>query len=51
MLDETKVPLLVEWGKHFLAADFVKQVLPSVERVEEFARILQTTIWNVDSAN
>ncbi|XP_078154214.1 putative glutathione S-transferase GSTU6 isoform X4 [Carex rostrata] len=48
LLDETKVPLLVEWEKRFLTADFVKRVLPSVERVEEIAR---ATIWNIDSAN
>ncbi|KAF3340817.1 putative glutathione S-transferase GSTU6 [Carex littledalei] len=51
LVDETTVPLLVEWEKRFLAADFVKRVLPSVERIEELARMLRATIWNVDSAN
>ena len=48
LLDETKVPLLVEWEKRFLTVDFVKRVIPSVERVEKIAR---ATIWNIDSAN
>jgi len=51
LLDETKMPLLIEWQKRFLAEDFVKRVLPSVERVEELARIVRATIWNVDSVN
>ncbi|XP_078154217.1 putative glutathione S-transferase GSTU6 isoform X1 [Carex rostrata] len=49
LLDETKMPLLVEWEKRFLAVDFVKFVLPSVERIEEYARMLQATSWKVAS--
>ncbi|KAJ1693408.1 hypothetical protein LUZ63_010106 [Rhynchospora breviuscula] len=40
LLDETKIPSLTEWGNRFLAADCVKKVLPSVERVEALARML-----------
>ncbi|XP_078154215.1 putative glutathione S-transferase GSTU6 isoform X5 [Carex rostrata] len=43
LLDEMKMPLLIEWEKHFLAADIVKHVLPSVERVEELARMLRAS--------
>jgi glutathione S-transferase len=43
MLDETKVPLLVQWVKHFLELEFVKSVLPSVDKAEEYARHLQAT--------
>lgn len=51
LLDKTKIPLLVDWEKRFLAVDFMKRVLPSVERVEELARMLRAKIWNVASAN
>ncbi|XP_078151461.1 putative glutathione S-transferase GSTU6 [Carex rostrata] len=51
LLDETKMPLLVEWEKRFLAADFVKRVIPSVERVEQHVRVRRATIWNVTSVN
>ncbi|KAJ3690409.1 hypothetical protein LUZ61_019573 [Rhynchospora tenuis] len=51
LLDETKMPLLVEWGKRFLAVDCAKKSLPSVERLEKHARGLQVTIWKVVSAN
>jgi len=47
LLEATKMPLLVEWEKRFLASDFVKSSLPSVERVEEYAR----NRWNIASAN
>jgi glutathione S-transferase len=50
LLDETKVPLLVQWANRFLELDFVKSLLPSVERVEEFGRGLQATGWKVDSS-
>jgi len=45
LLDETKMPLLVQWVKHFLELEFVKSVLPSVDKVEEYARHLQATRW------
>jgi glutathione S-transferase len=51
LLDETKIPLLIEWEKHFLAVDFVKRLLPSVERLEELARMVRATKWNVASVN
>jgi glutathione S-transferase len=50
LLDETKVPLLVQWVKHFLELEFVKSVLPSVEKVEEYVRHLQATRWKVTTA-
>ncbi|KAJ3690405.1 hypothetical protein LUZ61_019569 [Rhynchospora tenuis] len=50
LLDETKVPLLAEWEKSFLAADCAKKFLPSVERVEEYVRELLVTKWKVTSA-
>ncbi|XP_078175807.1 putative glutathione S-transferase GSTU6 isoform X4 [Carex rostrata] len=50
LLDETEIPLLMEWVKRFLAVDFVKSIMPNVERVEKFGRVLQATIWKVDSA-
>jgi len=50
LLDETKIPLLMEWVKRFFVVDFVKSILPNVERVEEFGRALQATKWKVDSA-
>ncbi|XP_078175849.1 putative glutathione S-transferase GSTU6 isoform X9 [Carex rostrata] len=49
LLDETKIPLLMEWVKHFLAIDFMKSILPDVERVAEYGRELQATIWKADS--
>ncbi|KAJ3690407.1 hypothetical protein LUZ61_019571 [Rhynchospora tenuis] len=51
LLDETKMPLQVEWEKRFLTADCAKKSLPSVEQLEKFARGLQVTIWKVVSAN
>ncbi|XP_078154220.1 putative glutathione S-transferase GSTU6 isoform X1 [Carex rostrata] len=51
LLDVIKVPFLVEWEKQFLAADFVKSALPSVERLEEYVGVLRATRWNVASAN
>ncbi|KAJ1693411.1 hypothetical protein LUZ63_010109 [Rhynchospora breviuscula] len=51
LLDETKVPLLVDWGKRFLTLDCAKKTLPSVERVEKHARELQVTRWKVATAN
>ncbi|XP_078150048.1 putative glutathione S-transferase GSTU6 [Carex rostrata] len=50
LVDETKVPLLVEWQKRFLDVDFVKFVLPSAERVEEYGRMLQAK-FNIASVN
>ncbi|XP_078175833.1 putative glutathione S-transferase GSTU6 isoform X7 [Carex rostrata] len=50
LLDETKIPLLMEWEKRFLAIDFGKNTLPNVGKVEEYGRLLQATIWKVDSA-
>ncbi|KAJ3690395.1 hypothetical protein LUZ61_019559 [Rhynchospora tenuis] len=44
LLDETKVPLLVEWEKRFLTADYVKKVLPTVERLEEYGRARRANI-------
>ncbi|XP_078154212.1 putative glutathione S-transferase GSTU6 isoform X2 [Carex rostrata] len=51
LFDKTKVPLLVEWEKRFLAADFVKSALPSVEMIEEYMGMLRVTRWKVASAN
>lgn len=45
LLDETKAPLMVEWVKRFLAVDFVKRVIPSMERVEELLKLLLATKW------
>ncbi|KAJ4777305.1 Glutathione S-transferase family protein [Rhynchospora pubera] len=50
LLDETKVPLLMEWVKRFLATDCAKNTLPDVVRVEQYGRELQVTRWNVVSA-
>jgi glutathione S-transferase len=50
LLDETKVPLLGEWAKRFLAVDSMERVLPSVERLQEYVRWLQETRWKVASA-
>ncbi|KAJ3690397.1 hypothetical protein LUZ61_019561 [Rhynchospora tenuis] len=47
LLDETKVPLLMEWVNLFLATDCAKRTLPDVERVEKYGRDLQVTRWNV----
>ncbi|KAJ4803575.1 Glutathione S-transferase family protein [Rhynchospora pubera] len=47
LLDETKVPLLMEWVKRFLATDCAKNTLPDVERVEKYGRDLQVARWNV----
>ncbi|KAJ3690386.1 hypothetical protein LUZ61_019565 [Rhynchospora tenuis] len=47
LLDETKVPLLMEWVNRFLATDCAKRTLPDVERVEKYGRNLQVTTWNV----
>ncbi|KAF3320350.1 hypothetical protein FCM35_KLT22048 [Carex littledalei] len=51
LVDETKMPLLVEWQKHFLALDIVKFVLPSAERVEEYGKRMFRFRFNVASAN
>ncbi|KAJ3690410.1 hypothetical protein LUZ61_019574 [Rhynchospora tenuis] len=51
LLDETMVPLLVEWENRFLAAECAKKTLPSVERVEEHARMLRRTRWEANSSN
>ena len=50
LLDETKIPLLMEWEKRFLAVDFVKDTLPNVEKMEEYGRLLLATTWKVASA-
>jgi glutathione S-transferase len=50
LLDGTKVPLLAEWAKRFLAVDSMERVLPSVERIEEYVRMLKETRWKVTSA-
>ena len=50
LLDETKIPLLMEWVNRFLDIDFVKSIMPNVERVAEVGRMFQATIWKVDSA-
>ncbi|KAJ3690402.1 hypothetical protein LUZ61_019566 [Rhynchospora tenuis] len=47
LLDEIKVPLLMEWVNRFLATDCAKRTLPDVERVEKYGRDLQVTRWNV----
>ncbi|KAJ4777301.1 Glutathione S-transferase family protein [Rhynchospora pubera] len=51
LLDETKVPLLVDWAKRFSTLDCAKKTLPSVDRVEKYARELQVTRWKVATAN
>jgi len=50
LLDETKIPLLMEWVNRFLDIDFVKSILPNVERVAEVGRVFQATIWKDDLA-
>ncbi|XP_078175759.1 putative glutathione S-transferase GSTU6 isoform X2 [Carex rostrata] len=50
LLDKTKIPLLMEWEKRFLAVDFVKNTLPNVEKVVEYGRLLQATTWKVTPA-
>ena len=50
LLDETKIPLLMEWEKRFLTIDFGKNTLPNAEVVEEYLRMLQATTWKVASA-
>ncbi|KAJ3690408.1 hypothetical protein LUZ61_019572 [Rhynchospora tenuis] len=51
LLDEAKVPLLVDWAKRFLALDCAKKTIPTVERIEKYARELQATRWKVSTAN
>ncbi|KAJ4784100.1 Glutathione S-transferase family protein [Rhynchospora pubera] len=41
LLDEAKVPFLVQWEKRILTVDYVNKVLPSVERLEEYGRALR----------
>ncbi|KAJ3681873.1 hypothetical protein LUZ60_014446 [Juncus effusus] len=41
LLDEAKFPKLVEWTERFLSADCVKEVMPEVQKVEEYI----TTTW------
>ncbi|KAJ3682082.1 hypothetical protein LUZ60_014655 [Juncus effusus] len=36
LLDETKFPKLVEWTEQFLSTDCVKEIMPEVEKAEEF---------------
>ncbi|KAJ3690385.1 hypothetical protein LUZ61_019549 [Rhynchospora tenuis] len=43
LLDETKVPLLVEWEKRFLTVDHINKVFPTIERLEEYGRSLRAT--------
>ncbi|KAJ1688413.1 hypothetical protein LUZ63_019803 [Rhynchospora breviuscula] len=38
LFDETVVPLLLEWEKHFIAVDCVNSVMPSVEMVQELVK-------------
>ncbi|KAJ3697457.1 hypothetical protein LUZ61_001162 [Rhynchospora tenuis] len=38
LFDESVVPLLLEWKKHFLAVDFVKSVMPNIDMVEELVK-------------
>ncbi|KAG8366273.1 hypothetical protein BUALT_Bualt17G0059300 [Buddleja alternifolia] len=40
LIDESKIPNLFKWAKHFCADDAVKDVLPETEKLLEFAKVL-----------
>ncbi|XP_031101468.1 glutathione S-transferase U17-like [Ipomoea triloba] len=42
LLDEAKVPGLANWAQDFIADDAVKDVMPSTEKLAEFAKTLFT---------
>ncbi|KAJ3682083.1 hypothetical protein LUZ60_014656 [Juncus effusus] len=41
LLDETKFPELVEWAERFLSADCAKEVMPEVQKIEEYITVLK----------
>ncbi|KAJ3683294.1 hypothetical protein LUZ60_013521 [Juncus effusus] len=50
ILDETKFPKLMEWTERFLSTDCVKEVMPKVERVEEFYTKIVKPRWAAASS-
>ncbi|XP_020094802.1 glutathione S-transferase U18-like [Ananas comosus] len=44
LLDEAKVPLLVAWADRFCAHDAVKEVMPEVDKLIEFGKLLQALL-------
>ncbi|XP_072990216.1 glutathione S-transferase U17-like [Typha latifolia] len=44
ILDEENTPLLFGWAERFCAHDAVKGVMPDVEKLAEFAKVLQTRV-------
>ncbi|KAF8378368.1 hypothetical protein HHK36_029707 [Tetracentron sinense] len=41
VIDEAKTPCLVGWAERFCADSAVKEVMPEIEKLEEFAKLLQ----------
>ncbi|KAF8376686.1 hypothetical protein HHK36_031649 [Tetracentron sinense] len=40
LIDEAKTPCLVGWVERFCADSEVKEVMPEIEKLEEFAKLL-----------
>ena len=41
LLDAGRTPLLVAWAERFAALDAAKEVIPEVDRIVQFAKVLQ----------
>ena len=44
LLDKEKIPLLVGWAERFCSADAVKELMPEVDELVEFAKMLRARL-------
>ncbi|KAF8378370.1 hypothetical protein HHK36_029709 [Tetracentron sinense] len=44
VIDEAKTPCLVGWAERFCADSAVKEVMPEIEKLEEFVKLLQANV-------
>ncbi|XP_020094448.1 glutathione S-transferase U18-like [Ananas comosus] len=49
LIDGAKFPLLAEWAERFYSLAIVKELIPEVDKLVEFAKVLQA-IWNANTS-
>ena len=51
LFDEDKTPLLVEWAEKFISNDVVKGLMPEINKLVEYCKVLQATKWGKHMLN
>lgn len=51
LLDEERLPNLVKWAERFWLNDRVNGVMPEHNKLVEYCKVLQETVWKSKPAN